>query len=184
MKTQYILSLVLCLIVNQLFAQNVEFGTWRTHLPFLIAKTLDSTQDKFVCGTETGLFYLNKSDFSLERFTKNEGLTQNDIVAVGVHPTQNITVVAYSNLNIDVVENNTVRNVPAIKNSSILGVKSINQIYVEDNLAYICGSFGIAILDIRNYVILETYSLTDGTTQVIVNDIAFDAQNIYAATNF
>ena len=55
---------------------------------------------------------------------------------------------------------NTVINIPYIKNANIIGQKTINHIFIKDQTAYLSCSFGLVKLDLINAEILDTYYFT------------------------
>jgi ligand-binding sensor domain-containing protein len=91
--------------------------------------------------------------------------------------------VGYSNGNIDLIANNEVINLPDIKRSIIQGFKSINEIFIKEDFAFLSTGFGIVKLDIQRQEIKETYFIGDNGTNIFVNDLTFFIGKIYAVTN-
>ena len=72
-------------------------------------------------------------------------------------------VVVYENCNIDLITQNEIVNINDIKRTELIGEKTINNIFIENKIAYLSCSFGLVVLDIEKQEIKETYNL-------IIND--------------
>jgi len=166
----------------ELKAQNIKVGSWRSHLPFHQITSLTHNETEVIAATEGGVLFFNPEDESVRTLSTVNGLSNTDASVVKYDPTGQQLIIAYNNLNIDIYKNGSVTNFPAIKNSGITGEKRINGIYLKNNLSYVCGTFGIVLVDFENLVVNETYSLSDGSINVEVFNIAEDGQTLLAAT--
>lgn len=168
--------LVFLALTNSLVAQ-VNFGGWRVHLPYFNNTSITATKDKVYCGSNSGLFSFEVDDGSIERISRINGLSDVEVKIVKHNVSKNITVVAYNNANIDLIDHQTnqVYNVPDVFMKSIIGSKSINQICFYENKVYMACSFGIVVLDIDKKQIVDSYqNLGPNGTQ-----LEFLAINIY-----
>ncbi len=168
----------------------VSFGqipsrTWRDHLSYTHATRLAEVDNKIYCATEGGLFSYNKSDNSIQKYSKVNGLSDIGISTMGYSETYHSLVVCYSNGNIDIirVKADSVINVSDIKRKLILGDKSIYNIFFYNQYAYLSCGFGIVLLDLQKSEIKDTYQFGDLGNQIGVNAVAVMNQNIYATTN-
>ena len=100
-------------------------------------------------GTQLGLFIYNLSDNSLSTFSKIDGLSSLNISALKYDQNSNSLLIGYNNGNIDVLQNNTVINLPDIFFANIVGEKRVNNIFIHNNLAYISCSFGLVIYNLE-----------------------------------
>ena len=91
-------------------------------------------------------------------------------------------LIGFSTGNIDVIVNNQVINVPDIDRTIIQGVKSINNIDVKGEYAYLSTGFGIVQFDIQRKEIKETFLIGENASNVFVNDLTFYHDTIFAAT--
>lgn len=168
--------LVFLALTNSLVAQ-VNFGGWRVHLPYFNNTSITATKDKVYCGSNSGLFSFEVDDGSIERISRINGLSDVEVKIVKHNVSKNITVVAYNNANIDLIDHQTnqIYNVPDVFMKSIIGSKSINQICFFENKVYMACSFGIVVLDIDKKQIVDSYqNLGPNGTQ-----LEFLAINIY-----
>jgi hypothetical protein len=164
-------------------AQN-RIGSWRSYLPYSNASKIVVAGNKIYCATDGGLFYYDQTDKSIEKFSKENGLSDTEISALGYSEESGITVIAYSNANIDLIQNNTIFNIAVIMQKQILGDKRIYSIMIQDKYAYLCTGFGIVALNLEKKEISWTNDrIGEGGVQIKVNDMCYDGQFLYAATD-
>jgi ligand-binding sensor domain-containing protein len=179
------ISLLLVSFITALMTVRAQIpnGTWRDHLPYNDAKRLAEAGNKIYCSTSGGgMFSFNVKDNSIEKYSKVNGLSDADISCIGFNPAVEMLIVGYTNGNLDLVKNDSVYNIPDIKRKIIVGEKSVNSFFFKDNYAYLACGFGIVLVDMVKHEIKDTYMFGEGGSQIMVNDITFDGQNLYAAT--
>jgi len=181
-KIKFLAIIVLILSSGGLIKSQI--GTWRSHLPYSSATKVVVAGNKIFCATNGGLFYYNQSDRSIEKFSKENGLSDTEVSALGYSADLGITIIAYMNANIDLIQNNTIYNIPdIIRNTQILGDKRIYSIMIRDKFAYLSTGFGIVVLNLEAKEITETYKIGEGGAQIKVNEMCFDGSFLYAATD-
>ena len=169
---------------NLLFAQEFAVGTWQDYLPYSDAVSVTEANEVIYCATKSALFTYDKSDFSIERLSIVNGLSDIGLSKVRFNGFNNKIVVAYTNGNVDIIDKNkNITNLPAIKTTSIAGSKKINHIYFQGNLAYLSTGFGIVVLNMEKIEIVETYFFGPLGNSIITNAVTIDGSNIYAATD-
>lgn len=121
----------------------------------------------------------------MSRLSKVTGLSDVEANVLAFNKNNNKLVIAYKNSNIDILssDGSSITNLPDIKRKSIIGNKSINNIYFIGNLAYLSCGFGIVVVDLDRVEIKDTYYIGAGGASVNVRDITSDGTNIYAATD-
>ena len=182
-RTLLSFSLIIAGII--LFAQEGNLkpiGSWTEYLPFQKGTTIDIHSNMLYCGTTTGLFTLNLSDNSISRYSTVNSLNEISVAKLKYSSTYGTLVVVYQNLNIDLIKGGQTINIPSIKDASLVN-KSINQIFLKDQYAYLSMGFGIVKLDILRNEITETYQFADGGNAINVNSTYVDETKIYAACN-
>ena len=159
-------------------------GDWRDHLPYNQAKRLAEAENKIYCATSGGgLFSFHLQDNSLQKYSKVMGLSDADVSIIGYSTERKILFIGYSNGNIDLVKNDSIINIPDIKLKSIVGDKTLNNLFFRGDYVYIASGFGIVLCDMIKQEIRDTYQFGEGGGQIRVNDITFDGQFLYAATD-
>ncbi len=163
-------------------AQEIAIGEWNVHIPYRNAIAVAESDTKIYCASESSLFTYDLNDNSVTTFTKASGLSDAGISTIAYSKEYETLIIAYSNGNIDLVENNKIINLSDIKRKSITGTKTINHIMFMGNEAWMACSFGIVILDITSKNFLGNWYIGPNGTNVEVKDLTFDEQYIYAST--
>jgi len=179
----FLINILLVLIIKTSFGQGVPIGSWRVHLPYNKVIAVAEAENRIYAATPYSLFYFDKSDNSLQQFSKVSGLSDVNISAIHYNKQNKTLVIAYSNTNIDLLQNDNIMNIPDIKLKSIPGKKTINNITSNGNTIYLACSFGIVNLNIAKDEIEDTYKIGPNGSPLGINDIALTSSNIYAATD-
>ena len=168
--------------INTLWAQSVGVGQFTDHLPYGTCNTLCKAGNKIYVGAGPGLFVYDTQDGSVQTMSKISTLSDLGVNSIAYSEKHQTVIVGYSTGNIDVIRNNKITNIPDIATAPIQGVKTINNILVKTDYAYLSTGFGIVKFDIQRIEIKETYLIGDNATNIEVNDIAFFNDSIFAAT--
>jgi len=159
-------------------------GTWRDHLPYKHGLRVAEVGNKIFCSTDGGLFSFNKDDnYCCQKYSKVTGLHDVEISAIDYSETNNTFVIGYLNGNVDLIRDDSIKNIPDIKRKIISGEKKINTILSIGDIAYLATGFGIVAIDVNKKEVKDTYQFGEEGSQIKVNDLAFEGANIYAATD-
>jgi hypothetical protein len=162
----------------------VPIGHWRDHFSYLFTRQAIEGGDGFVyCTTKNGLFRLEPSTNSTEKYTKVNVLSDVDLTAISWNDALGALLIGYGNGNVDMIQGGTASNLSDIKRSSILGDKGVYY-FLNDgsNVLLACG-FGIVKYDLVNKEVRDTWFIGPNATPIHVNALAFHGDSIYAATN-
>ncbi len=173
------LLLIFCFGEN-LFSQ--PLGSWRTLLPYKEAQMVTQSDTKIYCATLYNYYTVDKEDNSIEFFDKTTGLSDLGMSAIAFNPYNNTLVVSYTNSNIDLVKEDEIINISDIQRSPLFFDKTINHIHFSNDLAYLSTNFGIAVLDMTNNEIKDTYVIGAGGLPKKVFAVTSDGDSLYAAT--
>lgn len=160
-----------------------DIGDWRSYLPYNEPKRVIEVGNRIYCSTNTGLFYFDKSDQSIHKLTRIDGLSDLEISAIKYSKEDDILIIAYQNANLDLIRGSGISNIPDIKRKQITGDKTINDIMLIGHLAYLSCGFGIVVVNLEKDEIKDTYYIGDQGRQVNVMGMAFDGTYLYAATS-
>lgn len=161
----------------------IAIGEWRDHLPYNRTFDVADADPLVYTATEYSLFYYDKDDYSVNRLSKVNGLSDIGISSIAFSKEYNTLVIAYTNTNIDLIKDGNIINISDIKNKQILGNKFINDIYISGNLAYLACGFGIVVLDVDKVEFPDpTYYIGDEGSQVNVLGVTIGHDSIFAAT--
>src|SRR5205823_12777512 len=88
----------------------------------------------------------------------------------------------YTNSNIDVLYQNDVVKIDAIKRKDIPGDKSIYDIYCYQGKAYLSTGLGVVVIDESKYEVKDTYVIGKSGKNIKVNGFSTDGNSFYAAS--
>ncbi len=162
---------------------STDIGVWLDHLPYSNMVDVQAVGDIIYGATEQGLFIYDNEDKSIERLSKINGLNDVGLTCIAWSDKHRTLIIGYENGNVDLVIGTTVKNVPDIRLAgNYTGLKRINHITIEGDLAYICTEFGIVTYDIPGETVDETFIIGEEGAILGVDDVAFANDSIYAAT--
>lgn len=160
-----------------------DIGVWLDHLPYSDLVDVHAEGDIIYCAAGQGLFIYDHSDKSIERLSKINGLNEVGITCLAWSKKHRTLMVGYENGNLDLVVGTEVKNVPDIRQAiNYTGLKRINRITIEEDLAYICTEFGMVSYDLRGGNIDETFIIGFNGNVLAVNDMVIANDTAYAAT--
>lgn len=174
--------------MNELSAQQSKLnalGSWRVHLPYYANNCIESVGKKIYCGSESGLFSYNTDDNSIERLSKHTGLSDVEVILFKHNSVLNKSIVVYANTNIDIIDHKSgkITNIPDIIQKNMIGKQQINGIYLYENSAYLCCSFGIVLVDLKQNQISDSYqNLGPNGNQLEFYNLVVFSNNIIANT--
>jgi hypothetical protein len=175
--------IILLLLCCKPASSSVPVGAWRDHLSYRRATHVAVSQDVVYCAAGAGLIVFRKKDNSLEKLSKVTGLSDVDISSIKWSEENQLLIIGYANGNLDILSNNKIINLSDILRSPVPGTKSINNIMFVGQKAYLSCNFGVVVVNLERNEISETYYLGEGGQGLMVNDMAFDGANLYAATS-
>ena len=181
MPRQLFLVCIIALFNFPLFAQ-VAVGQWRDHLPYSQGVQIADAGEWIYAASESGLFQHHKADGDIIRLSKVNGMSDIGFSSIAWSDANNTLVVAYSNTNIDLIRNGEVTNIPDIKNKSILGFKTINDIHIKDDYAYLACGFAVVVIDLVRFEIKDTYYIGPQGTSLNIHDVVASETELYACT--
>jgi len=175
-------SIVILLLISAALTAKAQYsiGSWKDHLPYNNAFSIFHYNNNIYLATENGLFIKETADNSIRKLNKTNGLS--DVGITAVENNENQLVIGYLNGNIDVIEKTDIHNIPLLKNEAILGEKKINNININNEIAYLSCSFGILEVNLPQKEISNTYWL-NASQSLAVNEIAFFQNQLFAATD-
>ncbi len=175
-----LISLAFITHSKQSLAQ-IAIGSWRDHLSYNKATNVTEAENRIYCVADGNLFYYDKSDGTSNRVSKVNGLSDVRINRINYDNKTKTLIIAYSNANIDLIQNGKVINVADIKRSNISGNKNINCILIGSDYVYLGCGFGIVVFDVTKKEIKDTYYLA--AINQNVNDLLLYRDTFYAATD-
>ena len=160
--------------------QDLKIGEWKSYLPYKFGLAVTQSPDAVFYGTKWSVLKVNKTDLSLEYFSKVEGLNDIEVDLVEYSPAHHVLIIVYRNSNIDLVFEDEIINLDQIKNNTqIAKSRVVHDIYVQSPYAYLATGFGLVQLDLED---LEFGFTT--FTENPVTAISGYANNLVMGTEF
>lgn len=178
-----VLSLLL-LKAENLAAQNIPVGTWRNHSDYSNAEKVVKLGGKVFCAGESGLFYYDTEDGSINTLSITSGLSSTQISALESIPEKALLIIGYKDGALDIInEAFNVNSFTEIRNSDILGSKKINSITTNGNISYLATDFGVVLYDAEQNNIIDFYTNLDKEGNALaINHVEIDREYLYLST--
>lgn len=172
---RFLLYISLCTLLPALFAQGL--GTWTPYLSYYKTTQVTEANEVVYALANGSLYSYGKEDQSLKYYSRENGLSDNNIVAIQYNTTTQKLLIAYSNGNLDLLGESSTYNLPYLKNSTSIQDKTVNAIYNFQEQAYLAMNFGIIAIHTAKNEVADTYRLNQ-----VVRSVARQGQTLYAAT--
>lgn len=169
--------LLLYIIISNIQAQK-SVGEWSTYLSYYTTTRIAEANNHVYAVANGSLYSYNKEDNSITHYSKQTGLSDNNINRICFNPEVNTLLIVYINGNIDLLSENGIYNLSYLLDNSSVTDKTVNNIYLDKELAYLSTNFGIIVLNMDKKEIKDTYRLNRRVYSVAINN-----NNIYAATS-
>lgn len=165
-----------------LSAQDIQLGHWRDELPYNQLISITESDDFVYASTPYSILSFNKEEGVFGRISKVNGLNDFGISTIRYNSEYNTLFIAYANANIDLIKDGQVVNLSDIKRKTILGNKTINDIFFINQFAYLSCGFGIVVVDIEREEIKDTYYLGGNDENLEIFDLDVLGDEFFAAT--
>ena len=153
-----------------------QVGTWKNYLAYHDVQQIQAAGDDLFVLASNGLYQYNKQDQSITTYDKVGGLSDTHITHIRWCQQAKRLVAVYSNTNIDLIApDGGITNVSDIYSKVITGDKTVNDVTISGQYAYLCCGFGIVKLDVKRAEVSESYMLG-----FAVKAVTLDATSIYA----
>ena len=155
----------------------IPIGHWRSHYAYSDAtKSLKAFGQIFVL-SDGSIYSYNPVDEALYTYDKTGGLNGTEIVTMDYCKAENCILLVYSDGNMDILyENGKLYNFSDFQKSSSID-KTVYQVKIIDDKAYISSAAGLIIFNIHKLEITNTYKFDSA-----VLSFTFDGDSIFCAT--
>ena len=157
------------------------FG-WRSHFSYRNVVSIAQSNDRVYAATANALFYIDKEELSIHKITKNDGLSEVTIGAIGVDPGSQTLIIGYANGSIDLVTESRITNIRDFRDASLIGGKVIHDIGFNAGLAYLATDQGVLVVNLDRAQIVESYQNLDAGSRISILGLAFSGDSLYAAS--
>lgn len=165
------------------FAQN---QLWKGYFSYNEIRAISYSSSKTYFATDNAIFVWDDQDESSEVYNSINGFKAFDITTIAYSGNFGKILVGNSNGQIAIIEENSGRitflNDIVNKNSIPENLKRINDIYVEENLAYFSTDYGISVIRLNDNNFGDSYYIGNSGEYTKVTQTIVVGNYIYAAT--
>lgn len=170
-----ILTLMLS-VVSSVFASKI--GQWQTYIGYSDITDIEPAGNLVYVLSSDNIFSYNTVDKSVATYDTVYPLNDSGIQYIAWCNGAKRLVIIYTDHNIDLLDNNSnVVNISDYYDKSMTEDKTVNNITINGNYAYLSTGFGIVKINIKDAEISDTYNL-----KMNVTDCAIGNNTIYAKT--
>ena len=152
-KVSFTISLIFVSVTC--FTQGIGVGKWSTHFSYSNIRRLVSTEDRIYASSQYGLFYIDLEDHSIQIVSPINGLSDYEVSHLKYHEKRQELMIGYANGNIDLVLDGSLTNIPDIRNSDAIAVKSVLNSFLYEDHYYVLTESGIGVIDSENMMVKE-----------------------------
>lgn len=165
------------LIFTLNLSAQIGMQQWRIHFSVFNTVGIAGTATDVYMACSNGIVEYDIEDNYVDFLTVTNGLS--DLGISSIDSDGSTVVVGYSNGNLDIIEGNTITNVPWIKLAELSGDKTVNSVSFYGDFAYVSTNIGLVVLNIADKEIKDTYY---PYANPVVYDAAVYQDTLYAAT--
>ena len=174
--TKFFLAIMLP-ILGMTSMYGAPIGSWTSFLAYSNITEIEPAGKMVYVLSSKGLFSYNKSDNSVRTYDKMNALNDCNIAHIAYCKAAKRLVIVYENQNIDLLdEKGNVLSISDYYNKSMTVDKTINEVKIDGEYAFLSTNFGILKINVKAGEISETYNIG----QKIYSTVTFDNKT-YAA---
>lgn len=167
--------LIFCFKIRSEAQDSLALGHWETHLPYTTGTWVTQSEQKIIYSTGWSILTIDKTDFSIEKIDKVNGLSSTNITRQIFDQKRKQLIVLYEDSGIDFLQDQKTIYVPDIKNNrSISGDKQIYNIFIgDDDIAYLSCGFGLTTYDLTDNKFNFTCFTGMAVSQTFANELYY-----------
>lgn len=155
-------------------------ATWETMFSYNKVSQIAVADDKVYALSDGALFSVEKNSERIEKYDAGSGLNGTTIGCISYAQKLNMLIIGYQDGKIDLMQDNGIYYVSGLYTKDMTATKTINNITIHNNSAYLSTDFGIVTFNLKKYELVDTYYIGDEASEVKVNDVLIRGDSIYA----
>lgn len=166
---------------SSLTFSQVGLGKWRMHISPFDALDVVNRNGTVYTALSKGILEYDVESGEQTLRTAADYLSDISPTALGYDVNTETLLIGYNNGNLDFLQDERITNLPAILQSNINGMKTINRIVCRGDNAYLATGFGIVVINLIKREVRDTYNPSPFDESIV--DITFLNDSIYALTS-
>lgn len=153
-----------------------QTGSWKAYISYFEPQQIvKAGSHTLFVRASNGLYSYNLNDQSITTYDKVQQLSDTYISLIAWNQKAQRLIIVYGNSNIDLMDlSGNVTNISALYSKSMTQDKTVNNIFIYDQYAYLSTGFGVVKVNIERAEIAESYIL-----DLNVNATDIDGNKLY-----
>ncbi len=178
------LSLLWLLVGIEVNAQNPPIGGWRSHFSYNDIQEIIEGNDKIICASHHGLFFLDPISGEVTTLSKTDGFSDVAITSIHYDEESKTLIVAYESGLIDLFSNGKVSTIRDLNRSILVGSKKVNDAISYEGSVFAGCNFGILEISIGSKSIIDNFrSIGLNGEQINVKEMIVFDNKLFATSN-
>lgn len=175
---------LLLLLIAQLSIINcqlsiAQIGTWRAFMSYYEPQQIiKAGSNTLFVRASNSLYSYHLNDHSITTYDKVNPLSDTYISYIAWSQQAKRLIIVYQNGNIDLMDlQENVTNISSLYTKTLTESKTVNNVYIHQQYAYLCMPFGVIKVNIERAEISETYMLNQNIQAVAIDNTSIYARN-------
>ena len=146
-------------------------GTWKIHRSYSTVEDIVPTGSMVYVQANGNLYSYRVSDNTVQTYDKQTGLGAQDIRFIAWGKNAGKLVIVYEDYTVDLLsKDGSVESIVSIKEKRTTKSKTVNNLVVYGDYAYLCTASGVIKVNMKNATIADTYTIDDSVYDLVVKD--------------
>ena len=175
---------LLLLLIAQLSIINcqlsiAQIGTWRAFMSYYEPQQIiKAGSNTLFVRASNSLYSYHLNDHSITTYDKVNTLSDTYISYIAWSQQAKRLIIVYQNGNIDLMDlQENVTNISSLYTKTLTESKTVNNVYIHQQYAYLCMPFGVIKVNMERAEISETYMLNQNIQAVVIDNTSMYARN-------
>ena len=175
---------LLLLLIAQLSIINcqlsiAQIGTWRAFMSYYEPQQIiKAGSNTLFVRASNSLYSYHLNDHSITTYDKVNPLSDTYISYIAWSQQAKRLIIVYQNGNIDLMDlQENVTNISSLYTKTLTESKTVNNVYIHQQYAYLCMPFGVIKVNMERAEISETYMLNQNIQAVAIDNTSIYARN-------
>ena len=156
-----------------------QIGTWRAYMSYYEPQQIvKAGSNTLFVRASNSLFSYHLNDHSITTYDKVNTLSDTYISYIAWSQQAKRLIIVYQNGNIDLMDlQENVTNISSLYTKTLTESKTVNNVYIHQQYAYLCMPFGVIKVNMERAEISETYMLNQNIQAVVIDNTSIYARN-------
>ena len=156
-----------------------QIGTWRAYMSYYEPQQIvKAGSNTLFVRASNSLYSYHLNDHSITTYDKVNTLSDTYISYIAWSQQAKRLIIVYQNGNIDLMDlQENVTNISSLYTKTLTESKTVNNVYIHQQYAYLCMPFGVIKVNMERAEISETYMLNQNIQAVVIDNTSMYARN-------